>query len=116
VSQLRTVHRACGHHPRRRSTREAQQDERGLWDFDGATNTATPTPESTPTDEPEGEDGGASGGLEIPTPSNDGDLPDPYDCGDFDSQEVAQQVLDSEPGDPSRLDEDNDGVTCESLP
>jgi micrococcal nuclease len=96
--------------------REAQQDERGLWDFDGATNTATPTPESTPTDEPEGEDGGASGGLEIPTPSNDGELPDPYDCGDFDSQEVAQQVLDSEPGDPSRLDEDNDGVACESLP
>ena len=97
--------------------REAQQEERGLWDFDGATSTATPAPESTPTDDPETEEesGGAGGGLETPTPSNDGDLPDPYDCGDFDSQEVAQQVLDSESGDPSGLDEDGDGVACESL-
>ena len=101
--------------------REARQDERGLWDFDGATSTATPAPESTLTDEPETDEededggGGAGGGLETPTPSNDGDLPDPYDCGDFDSQEVAQQVLDSESGDPSGLDEDGDGVACESL-
>jgi micrococcal nuclease len=101
--------------------REARQEERGLWDFDGATSTATPAPESTPTDDPETEEededggGGAGGGLETPTPSNDGDLPDPYDCGDFDSQEVAQQVLDSESGDPSGLDEDGDGVACESL-
>jgi micrococcal nuclease len=100
--------------------REARQDEHGLWDFDGAASTATPIPEPTPTDEPEveggDEDGSAGGGLETPTPSNDGDLPDPYDCSDFDSQEVAQQILDSEPGDPSGLDEHNDGVACESVP
>jgi micrococcal nuclease len=95
---------------------QAQRRDIGLWDFEARTDTSTPEP--TPTDEPEPEpeeeDGG--GGLETPTPSNDGNLPDPYDCGDFDSQEVAQQVYEDDTSDPSGLDEDDDGVACESLP
>jgi micrococcal nuclease len=39
-----------------------------------------------------------------------------YDCSDFSTQAEAQRVLDSAPGDPYRLDGDNDGVACESLP
>jgi micrococcal nuclease len=45
-----------------------------------------------------------------PTPSSS----DLYDCGDFATQvEAQQQML---PGDPYGLDEDNDGIACESLP
>ena len=39
----------------------------------------------------------------------------PYDCSDFDSQEAAQQVYDSDPSDPSGLDGDDNGIACESL-
>ena len=38
------------------------------------------------------------------------------DCKHFSTQAQAQQVLNSFPGDPHRLDGDNDGVACESLP
>jgi micrococcal nuclease len=88
---------------------EAQSEDVGLWGFEGG---ATPTATPTPTDDPADTGGG---GLETPTPSNDGDLPDPYDCGDFDSQDVAQQILDNNPDDPSELDSDRDGMACESL-
>lgn len=81
---------------------EAQSNNRGLWDFDGGD--ATPTTTS--------EDGGD---VVTPTPSNDPDSSDPYDCGDFDSQEQAQAVLENTPGDPSGLDGDGNGVACESL-
>jgi hypothetical protein len=37
-----------------------------------------------------------------------------YDCGDFESQEEAQLYL--APGDPYALDEDGNGVACETLP
>jgi hypothetical protein len=36
------------------------------------------------------------------------------DCPDFASQAEAQAALDSRPGDPERLDADNDGIACES--
>ncbi len=39
---------------------------------------------------------------------------DLYDCGDFATQEEAQQQL--LPGDPYGLDEDGDGIACETLP
>lgn len=42
-----------------------------------------------------------------------GNLPDPYDCSDFESQEVAQQVFEDDPSDPSGLDENDNGVACE---
>ncbi|NEQ48196.1 MAG: thermonuclease family protein [Leptolyngbya sp. SIOISBB] len=37
------------------------------------------------------------------------------DCGDFSTQEQAQAVLNAFPGDPHRLDGDDDGLACESL-
>ncbi len=37
-----------------------------------------------------------------------------YDCADFATQEEAQEQL--LPGDPHRLDADNDGIACEDLP
>lgn len=37
-----------------------------------------------------------------------------YDCADFANQAEAQEYL--LPGDPYRLDGDNDGIACESLP
>ena len=36
------------------------------------------------------------------------------DCRDFSSQKEAQAAYDSRPGDPERLDADNDGIACES--
>jgi hypothetical protein len=38
------------------------------------------------------------------------------DCKDFKYQEDAQAVLDQDPSDPNHLDDDNDGIACETLP
>jgi Excalibur calcium-binding domain len=38
------------------------------------------------------------------------------DCSDFATQAEAQAVFDATPGDPNRLDADNDGIACETLP
>ncbi len=46
------------------------------------------------------------------TPANAAALD--YDCADFATQEEAQEYL--LPGDPYRLDADNDGIACEDLP
>lgn len=43
-------------------------------------------------------------------------IQDDCDCKHFSTQAQAQQVLTSFPSDPHRLDGDNDGVACESLP
>lgn len=85
---------------------QARSNDIGLWDYEGGESTSTTTPI------PEPESGGGDN-LATPTPSNDGNLPDPYDCGDFESQEVAQQVLEDDPSDPSGLDENDNGVACE---
>jgi hypothetical protein len=37
-------------------------------------------------------------------------------CSDFHYQEEAQAVLEATPGDPNHLDDDKDGIACESLP
>jgi hypothetical protein len=37
------------------------------------------------------------------------------DCKNFQYQEEAQDVLDATPGDPYHLDDDKDGIACESL-
>lgn len=42
--------------------------------------------------------------------------PDTLNCENFATQEEAQAVLDREPTDPHRLDEDRDGLACENLP
>jgi len=39
-----------------------------------------------------------------------------YDCIDFDTQEDAQAVLDSDPSDPYKLDPNLDGIACALLP
>ncbi|WP_233553806.1 thermonuclease family protein [Halococcus sp. IIIV-5B] len=91
---------------------EARSNDVGVWDFE-AEETATPTP--TPTPESGSGDGESDGGSGVETPTPSGDASDPYDCSDFDSQEPAQQVLDSDSSDPSGLDADDDGVACESL-
>lgn len=77
--------------------RTARQDKVGLWGFHA--------PEPTPTAASSDDDG-------VPPLPPDGD----YDCGHFDTQDQAQQVLDETPGDPHRLDGDDDGIACESLP
>ena len=50
--------------------------------------------------------------TEIPPLPPDGD----YNCGDFETQDTAQYVLENESGDPHGLDGDGNGVACESLP
>jgi micrococcal nuclease len=86
----------------------AQAADNGLWAFEAETTpTTTPTPAST---EPPEQDGG----VKTPTPSNDGDLPDPYDCGDFESREQVEAVFDPD-NDVSNLDGNGDGVACESI-
>lgn len=86
----------------------AQATDKGLWGFEEeTTSTATPSPAPT---EASGEDGG----VVTPTPSNDGDLPDPYDCGDFETREQVEAVFDPN-NDISSLDGNDDGVACESL-
>jgi LPXTG-motif cell wall-anchored protein len=37
-------------------------------------------------------------------------------CDDFTFQQDAQAVLDADPDDPNGLDEDRNGIACESLP
>ncbi len=39
-----------------------------------------------------------------------------YNCGDFANYAQAKAYFDAVPGDPSKLDADNDGIPCESLP
>ncbi len=39
-----------------------------------------------------------------------------FNCSDFATQEEAQAVYNADPSDPNMLDEDNDGIACESLP
>jgi len=44
---------------------------------------------------------------------------DQYNCSDFNSQQAAQRRFEADGGperDPHRLDNDSDGVACESLP
>lgn len=40
---------------------------------------------------------------------------DQYDCGDFSTQQEAQNVFEQDTSDPSGLDRDDDRVACESL-
>jgi micrococcal nuclease len=76
---------------------EAQATGVGLWDFQSSDSGS--------------ETDSASSDVEIPPLPPDGD----YDCGDFETQEQAQYVLENESGDPHGLDRDGNGVGCESL-
>ncbi|AHY46530.1 Excalibur calcium-binding domain [Rubrobacter radiotolerans] len=39
-----------------------------------------------------------------------------YNCDDFATQEEAQAVYNQDPSDPNLLDDDGDGIACETLP
>jgi len=77
---------------------EAQATGVGLWDFQDS--------------DTESETDSDSSEIKIPPLPPDGD----YDCGDFETQEQAQYVLENESGDPHGLDRDGNGIACESLP
>lgn len=53
-----------------------------------------------------------------PSPTQAANLPacvnSDCDCKDFATQAEAQQVFDAYPGDPFKLDRDNDGLACEN--
>ena len=85
------------------------------------TATPTPTPTATPTATPTPTPPGAT---ESPTPTPTvfstatPSVPD-RNCSDFDTWAEAQAFFESEGGpesDPHRLDNDGDGIACESLP
>lgn len=78
--------------------REAQNNDVGLWKYDG--------PEKESQAETD------SGDVDVPPLPPDGD----YNCDDFETQTQAQHVLETEAGDPHDLDRDGDGIACESLP
>ena len=83
------------------TTPAAVPDEEGADENDGDENDA----EDSDNDESDGdkdaeEVGGATGGDR--------------DCADFDSQADAQAALEEKPGDPERLDADDDGIACEN--
>jgi micrococcal nuclease len=77
---------------------EAQATDVGLWDFQDSDTESDTDSESSD--------------VEVPPLPSDGD----YNCGDFETQEQAQYVLENESGDPHGLDADGNGVACESLP
>ena len=77
---------------------EAQATGVGLWDFQDSDTESGIDSDSSDT--------------EIPPLPSDGD----YNCGDFETQERAQYVLENDSGDPHGLDADRNGVACESLP
>ena len=77
----------------------ARLESVGLWNFEESS-------QSEPSPSPNEDDD-----VDVPPPPPDGD----YDCSTFDTQEQAQTVLESTPGDPHRLDGDDDGEACESL-
>jgi len=56
--------------------------------------------------------GSSRGSSASSSTQQQGDL----DCSDFATQAQAQRVLESQPGDPHRLDGNGDGEACESLP
>jgi hypothetical protein len=95
---------------------------------DDDTDADDSTPETTPAAVPDEE-----GADEERADENDGDQNDAEDrdgdtddeeggaatggdrdCADFDSQADAQAALEEKPGDPERLDADDDGIACEN--
>jgi len=96
----------------RRLQVQARSSDRGLW------SRPSPVP---PWDWRDGERSSRSSGRPASSDRAASGLPyDPdgrdRDCSDFDSQVVAQRFFRAaQPGDPHRLDGDNDGRACESL-
>jgi micrococcal nuclease len=87
---------------------EARATGAGLW---GLSQEAPPPPPSPPPEVPSALEVGPDPVPSLPSPPlpKRGDL----DCRDFTTQAEAQAFL--LPGDPHRLDADNDGLACETL-
>lgn len=85
---------------------KAQLLSTGLWNYE-TSNSGSSSENSDSNDAGSSEDE-----VDVPPLPADGD----YDCSHFDTQEQAQKVLEDTSGDPYRLDGDDDGVACESLP
>lgn len=76
------------------------------WDYRRGKGSGTSTPNPTAT----GSEGNTTPAKSSIPPGRD------YNCSDFSTQAEAQKVFDASPGDPYRLDGDQDGEVCESLP
>jgi micrococcal nuclease len=95
----------------RASECEAYKAGRGMWSAcpglpapEGcAGGEPTPAPGPAPTTPPSGDPCGPCAATDC-------------DCSDFATHAQAQACFDAHPGDPFRLDGDNDGIACESLP
>ena len=92
----------------RASECEAYKAGRGMW----SACPGLPAPEGCTGGEPPGP---------APTTPPSGDPCGPCaatdcNCSDFSTHSQAQACFDAHPGDPFRLDGDNDGIACESLP
>lgn len=83
---------------------EAQSNNVGLWNYEA--------PDGETIEDADKESGNQTEDVDVPPLPPDGD----YNCGDFDTQEQAQHVLEDSSGDPHGLDRDDDGIACESLP
>lgn len=75
---------------------------------DTATETATAPPSDTSSAPPSDTSSASATATDPAEP-----ISDDLDCKDFADQAAAQAVFDAHPGDPYRLDRDNDGVACE---
>lgn len=97
---------------------EARSNDVGLWNFEDDTSSSAATESdsentSSPSDDAESDsESDSDDEIDLPPVPADGD----YDCGHFETQKQAQYVLENTAGDPHRLDADDDGVACETLP
>jgi len=99
---------AAGNAELKRLEQQARNAKRGLW------AQAHPTP---PWDWRNGERDSASSRKDRFSRSTSSSRQGDQNCSDFDTQREAQDFFERhQPGDPHRLDGDNDGVACENLP
>jgi micrococcal nuclease len=92
--------------------REAREASRGFWGACGGFNIPLPTPTNPPA---QAAPTAPPAPVGLPYDPNGPDR----DCADFGTQAEAQRFFEAAGGpaaDPHRLDSDNDGVACESLP
>ncbi|WP_253739086.1 thermonuclease family protein [Halohasta salina] len=82
----------------RGTEQQAQDDNVGVWSYEQSAPDSASHVSTTDDD--------------VPPPPPDGD----YDCSTFETQGQAQHVYEETTGDPHRLDQDGDGIACESLP
>lgn len=78
-----------------------------------STPTPTLSPTRTPIPSPTATSAAGSSGFDPRRYLGQGDA---YNCSDFKTRAEAQAVLDADLSDPNKLDNDKDGIACESLP